>query len=199
MAVEWSAKRIQVMSSDASFYFLELCLRFTLVHSPSLLCNPSVSCNIRESLVFVVMAAGVRRNVQGVRGAWSDTHFFWMIVSFDGDVRSDVGVYLDKAQCHPSGKSLKQFIIFLPCLFIYIYDMMLTQPYLYHFLLFFLSSFSRSSLILLQSTNLSSNPCCILRFSTMLIVMFRDFLNSCPFFCLLGSFQHFCSILIRPQ
>ena len=45
----WDSRgsRRQVMSSDARLYFLELCHRFALVHSPSILCNPSVSHNSR--------------------------------------------------------------------------------------------------------------------------------------------------------
>ena len=43
--------RRQVMSSDARLHFLELCHHFALVHSPSILCNPSLSYNSRYSLV----------------------------------------------------------------------------------------------------------------------------------------------------
>ena len=39
--------RRQVMSSDVRLYFLELCHHFVLIHSPSILCNPSLSYNSR--------------------------------------------------------------------------------------------------------------------------------------------------------
>ena len=44
---------------------------------------------------------------------------FWMIVSCDGDVRSDVGAYLDKAQRDPLLVSRKSYSLFCCHVFLF--------------------------------------------------------------------------------